>query len=148
MCRILSALFEQSRVDRRSAGSQHDEQRDGTGARVGVKVVPTATSADCQFDFEFDINGDGVVSFAGMGTHSADGGGARCSVVPDPGRERPDKGGPRNPEVVTLGAPAVPIIVLDHGIPSRVAIKVIKGTASTYKVTERLAAAGGSVCEG
>jgi hypothetical protein len=83
-----------------------------------------------------------VVAFAGMGAHSADGGGARCSVVPDPGRERPDKGGPRNPEVVTLSATAVPIIVLDHGIPSRVAIKVIKGTASTYKVTERLAAAG------
>jgi hypothetical protein len=104
------------------------KQAHGLAQSCALNVKPTQTSAGWLFDFEFDLNGNGVIAYGGIGTHvpaSTKIVGVASYAIPDGSLQT--KGSQSHPSVTGITSPDVKITVLDHGKIHTVTIEFTKG---------------------
>ena len=109
----------------------------GSAHACAVKIAPTSTLAGWLFDFQFQLRGNGVVAFGGIGTHVPAQGtvvGVASYAVPD-GSFHVKTAHSTSPVVASLNAPTVNISVHEHGgVRRAVTIKLLQGTTFRFKM--------------
>jgi hypothetical protein len=120
-----------------AVANQMVDNAKGLAHSCGLKVVPTDTLAGWLFDFEFDLNGNGVVAYGGIGTHippASKVAGIASYAIPDGSLQTK---GPASARIVTkVSAPPVQIVVLAQGKKHTVTIRLTKGISFRSATTQ------------